>query len=138
MTQDRLLELPRKLCSSEYQWDSMWTSTVVLISSRDLPLHHIQQQCQSSWSPGMVLFLSSPGIDTSLLTTLASQLAEKSKQLGKARRIACGTPISRSLARELYKAFHCVEFVSLEGKAVIVDDGDERVVQAEIVVTEPN
>jgi hypothetical protein len=85
----------------------------------------------------MVLVIPSPSLSVFSLTTLAGQLAVKAKHLGKARRFVSGTPLSQSVAREFYKSFHCVEFMTVDGKCTIVDDGDERVVEAEVILSGP-
>lgn len=124
-------DVPRQVCSSRQEWDAVWTSHVVLVNGREAK--DIENECEAYWSPGLVVVIP-PGILGPLaMESMANTFAKLSKFYGKARRITCGTPMGRDLATLLYESFYCVEFVNTNGQTQIVDDGNERISQAEVV-----
>jgi hypothetical protein len=125
--------LPRSICASADASDNLWTSTTVVVSSRQSNIMYMQEQCHVNWSPGMVLYICPGTVDPSLLTEFASRISVVGQRLGKARRITSGTPMARDVVRSLYQSFYCVEFVNLNGSVLVVDDGNEAVAQADIL-----
>lgn len=125
--------LPRRACSSESQNDHLWTSTSVVVSTRQSNFMWMQEQCHLYWSPGMVLYISPGTVEPSVIADFAHRISVVGSRLGKARRITCGTPVSREVAKSLYQSFHCVEFVNTQGYTCIVDDGNEIVAPAVLV-----
>lgn len=101
--------------SSGSHIDSLWTSSVVLISRSQTPVNAVERECQTSWSPGMVLHILPGAIDESSLSVLSKRICIVSQRFGKARRISCGTPMNPQVVKDLYQSFHCVEFINEHG-----------------------
>jgi hypothetical protein len=132
MMMESVSDIPRTLCASASQWDSIWTSQILYFNAPNEDISLLLRKCEQYWSPGLVVILPPIAFETVSLKDIAGPVSSLAARMGKARRITTGIPVNAELTGLLYKSFNCVEFMDPIGNTRILDDGNEKVVEVRI------